>query len=532
MLDEKRYEIRKGYWHQSSVLFVSTTNSIAIFTKARLKMTTQNTNENDPKPNQEQARQNDGWDKNVRISDMIADGMIFEEADLIASAMRAARIIITLTLDGYDEIKEMIFRLIKSDDMMLEHTLCLLFRMAVRIKAKGTKDNPSPITIPAIIDEYKARYAFNSKELRHAQPPDMITQFVLNLSINHDPFVLYPVAFAEVKRHVHFYVTSQIVALDYFKANLLRDGYDMAWVEDRHKMKVDLYKQLLPVESEQFKHQIAKTIQMMRATPTGVSTDLAELDKFLKLQKGCLYYIGGRPGVGKTALALHLLKLKDICRRKTIFISLEMSQDQLIARLLCSVSGIDYANIKDRSLDEAPIKVVEKIVDAAQRLEELNITLVDKGVNDIASAVSLCKNILDQQGELGMIVIDYLQLMKGSGQNKNQIREQEVSEISRSLKLLAKDCDCPVVCLTQVNREAEKRQDKRPGLSDLRESGSLEQDADAVLMLYRDDYYAKEFSIDAGQLEIIVAKNRHGSLGTAKVKYDRNTQTISDFDNF
>ena len=131
-----------------------------------------------------------------------------------------------------------------------------------------------------------------------------------------------------------------------------------------------------------------------------------------------------------------------------------------------------------------------------------------------------------------MIVIDYLQLMKGSGQNKNQIREQEVSEISRSLKLLAKDCDCPVVCLTQVNREAEKRQDKRPGLSDLRESGSLEQDADAVLMLYRDDYYAKEFSIDAGQLEIIVAKNRHGSLGTAKVKYDRNTQTISDFDNF
>ena len=356
-------------------------------------MTTQNTNENDPKPNQEQARQNDGWDKNVRISDMIADGMIFEEADLIASAMRAARIIITLTLDGYDEIKEMIFRLIKSDDMMLEHTLCLLFRMAVRIKAKGTKDNPSPITIPAIIDEYKARYAFNSKELRHAQPPDMITQFVLNLSINHDPFVLYPVAFAEVKRHVHFYVTSQIVALDYFKANLLRDGYDMAWVEDRHKMKVDLYKQLLPVESEQFKHQIAKTIQMMRATPTGVSTDLAELDKFLKLQKGCLYYIGGRPGVGKTALALHLLKLKDICRRKTIFISLEMSQDQLIARLLCSVSGIDYANIKDRSLDEAPIKVVEKIVDAAQRLEELNITLVDKGVNDIASAVSLCKNI-------------------------------------------------------------------------------------------------------------------------------------------
>jgi replicative DNA helicase len=360
----------------------------------------------------------------------------------------------------------------------------------------------------------------------------MISQFVMNLSINHDPFVLYPIAYAEVKRHVHFYVTSQIVALDFFKGKLLKEGYDMAWVEDRHKAKVDLYKQLLPVESEQFKHQIAKTIQMMRAVPTGVSTDLAELDKYLKLQKGCLYYIGGRPGVGKTALALHLLKLKDICNRKTIFISLEMSQDQLIARLLCSVSGIDYANIKDRSLDEAPIKVVEKIVDAAEKLEALNITLVDKGVSDIASAVSLCKNILDHQGELGMIVIDYLQLMKGSSQNKNQIREQEVSEISRSLKLLAKECDCPVVCLTQVNREAEKRQDKRPGLSDLRESGSLEQDADAVLMLYREDYYAKEFSVDAGQLEIIVAKNRHGSLGTAKVKYDRNTQTISNLDSF
>ena len=131
--------------------------------------------------------------------------------------------------------------------------------------------------------------------------------------------------------------------------------------------------------------------------------------------------------------------------------------------------------------------------------------------------------------DLGMIVIDYLQLLKGSGTNKNQMREQEVSEISRSLKLLAKECDCPIVCLTQVNREAEKRMDKRPGLSDLRESGSLEQDADAVLMLYREDYYNKELSQDSGMLEIIVAKNRHGSLGTAKTKYDRNTQTISDF---
>jgi len=244
-------------------------------------MTTQ---ENNDQPNQSN-KFNDGWDHNVRISDMISDGQIFDEADLIASAMRAARIISTLMIDGYDEIKEMIFRLIKSDDMMLEHTLCMLFRMAVRIRAKGTKENPSPITIPAIIEEYKARHSFNSKELPHSQPPEMISQFVMNLSINHDPFVLYPIAYAEVKRHVHFYVTSQIVALDFFKGKLLKEGYDMAWVEDRHKTKVDLYKQLLPVESEQFKHQIAKTIQMMRAVPTGVSTDLAELDKYLKQKR-------------------------------------------------------------------------------------------------------------------------------------------------------------------------------------------------------------------------------------------------------
>jgi len=490
-------------------------------------MTSQNTNESSqskPAPA--------GWDTNVRITDMISNSEIFQADDIVAGAVRAARIIVTLMVDGYEDIKDMIFRMIKLDDMMLEHTLCMLFRMAIRIKAKGTKDNPSPITAPAMIEEYKARHQFNLKDLPKAKPPEFIGQIVLKLCVDHEPYVLYPIALAEVKRHVQFYVTSQIVALDFFKGNLLREGYDMAWVESRHKAKVDIYKQLLPVESELFKHQIAKTIQMMRSTPTGVSTDLAELDKYLKLQKGCLYYVGGRPGVGKTALALHLLKLKDICSRKTIFISLEMSQDQLIARLLCSVSGVDYANIKDRSLDDAPLQVVEKIVDAAQRLEALNITLIDKGVNDITSAVSVCKSILDQQSELGMIVIDYLQLMKGSGQNKNQIREQEVSEISRSLKLLAKDCDCPVVCLTQVNREAEKRQDKRPGLSDLRESGSLEQDADAVLMLYREDYYAKEASIDDGTLEIIVAKNRHGALGTAKVKYDRTTQTISNFNNF
>lgn len=469
------------------------------------------------------------WDDKVKLSDVITSTDILSEDDIIAAAMRASRILSTLVQDGYDEIKDMIFRLIKDDDLMLDPTLCLMYRMAIRIKAKGTKDNPVPITLPAMIDEYKKRHHFNFKDLPNAKSPDEIGHVMTTLLLNYEPYRLFTIAHAEVRAHVQWYVSCQIAMVDAYKAKLLREGHDMDWVESRHKAKVDLYKQLLPVESESFSDQIRQTLLSMRAVPTGISTGLTELDRYMKLQRGCLYYIGGRPGVGKTALALHLIKLKQISNRRTIFISLEMSKEQLIARLFCSVGGIDYINLKDRSLDEAPQFVVERIVEAAESLASQNITLVDKGVTDISSLTSFCKMIKEKEDDLGMIVIDYLQLLKGSGTNKNQMREQEVSEISRSLKLLAKECDCPIVCLTQVNREAEKRMDKRPGLSDLRESGSLEQDADAVLMLYREDYYNKELSQDSGMLEIIVAKNRHGSLGTAKTKYDRNTQTISDF---
>ncbi len=147
------------------------------------------------------------WDNKVKLSDVITSTDILSEDDIIAAAMRASRILSTLVQDGYDEIKDMIFRLIKDDDLMLDPTLCLMYRMAIRIKAKGTKDNPVPITLPAMIDEYKKRHHFNFKDLPNAKSPDEIGHVMTTLLLNYEPYRLFTIAHAEVRAHVQWYVS-------------------------------------------------------------------------------------------------------------------------------------------------------------------------------------------------------------------------------------------------------------------------------------------------------------------------------------
>ncbi len=418
--------------------------------------------------------------------------------------------------------KDCIFRMITNEDIFFNDTLIAIFRVAKSLRAQN-----KIVDLCSVHDEYRMQFDVLKKDLPQLTDVDWIADVLTTIEYNYDTLSSEIFVEETVNQHIKWYIAARTSYLDDLKAQLLRQGISLAWLDEHYQKHMQVLKAMTPMKIESFSSQIDEALSMMENRSDGISTDLKDLDHMMKLRNGCLYYIGGRPGMGKTALSLHFLLLSQLLdqRKKVLFFSLEMSKEQLINRLICSVGGINANMLKDKRLSDLDQDTFEQYYLAAKAIKALDITLIDQGVDTITSLQSTCEQVKDRDKNLGLIVVDYLQLLKGSGQNKNQIREQEVSEISRALKLLAKKCDCPVICLTQLNRQVEGRHEKRPSLSDLRESGSLEQDADAVLMLFRADYYDKDASPN---LEIIVAKNRHGSLGTATVEFDRETQRISD----
>jgi replicative DNA helicase len=418
--------------------------------------------------------------------------------------------------------KDCIFRMITNEDIFFNDTLIAIFRVAKSLRAQN-----KIVDLCSVHDEYRMQFDVLKKDLPQLTDVDWIADVLTTIEYNYDTLSSEIFVEETVNQHIKWYIAARTSYLDDLKAQLLRQGISLAWLDEHYQKHMQVLKAMTPMKIESFSSQIDEALSMMENRSDGISTDLKDLDHMMKLKNGCLYYIGGRPGMGKTALSLHFLLLSQLLdqRKKVLFFSLEMSKEQLINRLICSVGGINANMLKDKRLSDLDQDTFEQYYLAAKAIKALDITLIDQGVDTITSLQSTCEQVKDRDKNLGLIVVDYLQLLKGSGQNKNQIREQEVSEISRALKLLAKKCDCPVICLTQLNRQVEGRHEKRPSLSDLRESGSLEQDADAVLMLFRADYYDKDASPN---LEIIVAKNRHGSLGTATVEFDRETQRISD----
>jgi replicative DNA helicase len=418
--------------------------------------------------------------------------------------------------------KDCIFRMITNEDIFFNDTLIAIFKVAKSLRAQN-----KIVDLCSVHDEYRMQFDVLKKDLPQLTDVDWIADVLTTIEYNYDTLSSEIFVEETVNQHIKWYIAARTSYLDDLKAQLLRQGISLAWLDEHYQKHMQVLKAMTPMKIESFSSQIDEALSMMENRSDGISTDLKDLDHMMKLRNGCLYYIGGRPGMGKTALSLHFLLLSQLLdqRKKVLFFSLEMSKEQLINRLICSVGGINANMLKDKRLSDLDQDTFEQYYLAAKAIKALDITLIDQGVDTITSLQSTCEQVKDRDKNLGLIVVDYLQLLKGSGQNKNQIREQEVSEISRALKLLAKKCDCPVICLTQLNRQVEGRHEKRPSLSDLRESGSLEQDADAVLMLFRADYYDKDASPN---LEIIVAKNRHGSLGTATVEFDRETQRISD----
>jgi len=252
-----------------------------------------------------------------------------------------------------------------------------------------------------------------------------------------------------------------------------------------------------------------------RGKLTGVSTGFTDLDKLTAgLQPSDLIIVAARPSMGKTAFSVNLAESAAISTKKAVVVfSMEMSAAQLGLRLVSSIGRVDQQHLRNGDIQEEDWP---RITHATTVLTETKIYIDDTPALSPADLRARARRIHRESGGLALIVVDYLQLMQVPGNQEN--RATEISEISRSLKALAKELDIPVIALSQLNRSLESRADKRPLLSDLRESGAIEQDADVIMFIYRDDYYHKD-SPDRGLAEIIVGKQRNGPTDTIKLTF-------------
>lgn len=260
-----------------------------------------------------------------------------------------------------------------------------------------------------------------------------------------------------------------------------------------------------------------KILEHRSANPqsiTGVPSGFTELDEITHgFQSGDLIILAARPSMGKTAFALNLAQYAVAQYKKTaVFFSLEMPKEQIAMRLLCMDSKVNSHKILTGALDADDW---DKMAMSASRLMESVMYIDDQAAVSPLHVRKICRQIQKESG-LDLVIVDYLQLMKAG--TRVLSREQEISEISRSMKALAKEFKVPVIALSQLNRDLERRPNKRPMMADLRESGAIEQDADLILFIYRDEVYNEETE-DAGVAEIIVAKHRNGQLGTAKLHF-------------
>jgi len=248
----------------------------------------------------------------------------------------------------------------------------------------------------------------------------------------------------------------------------------------------------------------------------GLETGYKSLDLVLQgLQPNSLTIVGARPAMGKTAFALGILvHVGAVVQRPALFFSLEMSRQELAERILASTARIDSSKLRTGDLSDSDWN---RAHEAFGYLQSAKVFIDDNPSLTVMDVRSRARRIKQQNGDLGVVIIDYLQLMSSRGRSEN--RQVEVSEMSRSLKILARELGCPVIALSQLSRKLEERADKRPMMSDLRESGSLEQDADVVLFLFRPEQYGEVANDKKSEAEIIVGKNRNGPTRTAHLTW-------------
>lgn len=265
----------------------------------------------------------------------------------------------------------------------------------------------------------------------------------------------------------------------------------------------------------------------------GVSSGFYELDSLTQgFQKSDLIILAGRPAMGKTAFSLNIaITVIKQSKLPVLFFSLEMSKEQIIYRLLSMETNINQIRLKNGKLSQSDWVKLTKVIKILSKLPLFIDDTADLSINDIRSKI---KTILFEQKKIGLVIIDYLQLMQ-IFKAKLDNRAQELSQITRSLKTIAREFNIPILALSQLSRNVETRLDKKPVLSDLRESGSIEQDADLVLMLYRNQLSMKEEyhsfpSLESEHIELILAKHRNGPTGTVKLRFDEKRMKFSNFD--
>lgn len=253
----------------------------------------------------------------------------------------------------------------------------------------------------------------------------------------------------------------------------------------------------------------------LKGNVTGIPTGFIDLDyRTCGMQKSDLILIAARPSMGKTAFVLNMAQYMAFeCNKTVAVFSLEMSGEQLVNRLLAMEARIDAQKLRNGSLED---KDWESLLESAGTVAKSNLIIDDRAAS-LAEIRSKCRKF-KLEHNLDIVIIDYLQLMSSGGSRVNDSRQQEISEISRGLKRMARELDVPVVALSQLSRAVEQRPDHRPMLSDLRESGAIEQDADVVMFLYRDEYYNKDSELK-GTAEVIIAKQRNGPIGTVTLAW-------------
>lgn len=315
----------------------------------------------------------------------------------------------------------------------------------------------------------------------------------------------------------------------------LVNGEDAASVKTKLSEYINSETEFTKDSTKQISELVAPTIESILKTRDsggiiGTSTGFKSIDRALGgLLKGSLTIIGARPAMGKTAFALNMA---EGAAAKTglpvLIISLEMNNEMLVKRMFAKASLIDAGKLRDGSLGPEDLNVLNS---AADKLSKMPLWFDDTPIQSFSDIRARSLKLKRQRGKIGLVLIDYLGLIE-TGNERNSNRVNEVSKISRGLKVLSKEIDAPIVALAQLNRGVEQRTDKRPMLSDLRDSGSIEQDADNVMFLYRDDYYnapEDQNDDDISQVEFIVAKNRNGKRGTIKLAFDKRHNLMSEW---
>ena len=286
----------------------------------------------------------------------------------------------------------------------------------------------------------------------------------------------------------------------------------------------------MPEVIAQFQENLEK-LAKNKGKISGLSTGFYDMDKITDgFHKNELVILAARPSMGKTALALNLATSAALKSKKSVIIfTLEMRADQLLSRMVASLGQVDARKLQNGSLDT---KDWQRVNEALSQLQDTTIYIDDSADITIGDIKAKSRRIANSDENLGLIVIDYLTLIGGMGRYAGN-RQQEISEVSRALKKLALELEVPVLTLAQLSRSPETREDKRPILSDLRESGSIEQDADIVAFIYRDDYYNENAKIadNLSKSEIIFRKNRSGRIGTAELLFKKDTLSFMNFKN-